>query len=110
MPADDIVPWYVGASSSRTCLTDPRDFNAPVANRPADSSAATLMATGLLLLAQVENNPANVGRWTSSAIHVSPHASIVPIRLLKSNTALERYHRFGMERALGQSVVEWDGQ
>ncbi len=47
-----------------------RDFNAPVANRPADSSAATIVATGLLLLSQVETDTANKKKWSDAAIKV----------------------------------------
>ncbi|KAK0224995.1 glycoside hydrolase family 88 protein [Armillaria nabsnona] len=53
LPSDGIVPW---------------DFNAPVANRPADSSAATIVATGLLLLSQVEADTANKKKWSDAAI------------------------------------------
>lgn len=53
-----------------------RDFNAPLEPaRPADSSAATIGATGLLLLAEMEMSlsPANTsGRdlWTNAAVQV----------------------------------------
>ncbi len=47
-----------------------RDFNAPVANRPADSSSATIVATGLLLLSQVETDTANKKKWSDVAIEV----------------------------------------
>ncbi|KAK0224998.1 Six-hairpin glycosidase-like protein, partial [Armillaria nabsnona] len=40
-------------------LSNGIDFNAPVANRPADSSAATIVATGLLLLSKLETDAAN---------------------------------------------------
>jgi len=60
-----------------TCLTLLyRDFNAPLEPaRPADSSAATIGATGLLLLAEMEMSlsPANTsGRdlWTNAAVQV----------------------------------------
>ncbi|KAL4074716.1 glycoside hydrolase family 88 protein [Scleroderma yunnanense] len=54
LPSDNVVPW---------------DFNAPlVPMRPADTSAATIASTGLLLLAQKEislspPNTANAARW-----------------------------------------------
>ncbi|KAG6919910.1 hypothetical protein DXG01_013259 [Tephrocybe rancida] len=58
IPADGIVPW---------------DFNAPLepAPRPADSSAATIASTALLLLAQVETSKANAKYYTNSAIHIT---------------------------------------
>ena len=58
------------------CKTFHRDFNAPLQPpRPADSSAATIAATGLLLLAQMEMSlsPANTtGRdlWSGAAVKV----------------------------------------
>ncbi|KAG6919912.1 hypothetical protein DXG01_013261 [Tephrocybe rancida] len=58
IPADGIVPW---------------DFNAPLtpAPRPADSSAATIAATGLLLLAKVETSQTNADYYTNSAINIT---------------------------------------
>jgi len=55
VPKDGIVPW---------------DFNAPLepAPRPADSSAATIAATGLLLLAKYETNNAASKKYSSAAI------------------------------------------
>ena len=53
-----------------------RDFNAPLhPPRPADSSAATIASTGLLLLANMEKSltpPNNTGYdiWTGHAIKV----------------------------------------
>ncbi|CAK5280944.1 unnamed protein product [Mycena citricolor] len=56
LPADGIVPW---------------DFNAPLtpAPRPSDSSAATVVATGLILLASVET-PDNVDKWRNLAMTI----------------------------------------
>ncbi|KAF8831798.1 hypothetical protein HHX47_DHR1001178 [Lentinula edodes] len=50
--------------------SDSRDFNAPLdpPPRPADSSAATVAANGLLLLAQVD--PTNAANWTNAAIQI----------------------------------------
>ncbi|KAJ3795891.1 glycoside hydrolase family 88 protein [Lentinula aff. detonsa] len=55
IPSDGIVPW---------------DFDAPLSPspRPADSSAATIAANGLLLLAQVD--PANATNWSNAAIQI----------------------------------------
>ncbi|KAE9395807.1 d-4,5 unsaturated-glucuronyl hydrolase-like protein [Gymnopus androsaceus JB14] len=55
IPSDGIVPW---------------DFNAPLdpPPRPADSSAATIAANGLLLLAQVD--PTQADKWTNAAINI----------------------------------------
>ncbi|KAJ7168322.1 glycoside hydrolase family 88 protein [Mycena crocata] len=60
MPSDGIVPW---------------DFNAPLtpAPRPADSSAATIMANGLLLLGSVETTAAAGRVWTKAAISLLNH-------------------------------------
>ncbi|KAG7453040.1 glucuronyl hydrolase [Guyanagaster necrorhizus] len=55
LPSNGIVPW---------------DFNAPVENRPADSSAATIVATGLLLLSKVETDPTNSTNWSTAAISI----------------------------------------
>ncbi|KAJ7184363.1 glucuronyl hydrolase [Mycena filopes] len=57
LPSDGIVPW---------------DFNAPLvpAPRPADSSAATIAATGLLLLATVDTTPGAAKLWTNAAINL----------------------------------------
>ncbi|KAJ7063537.1 glycoside hydrolase family 88 protein [Mycena amicta] len=52
LPANGIVPW---------------DFNAPQP-RPADSSAATIMANGLLLLGSVETTPAAGQQWINAAV------------------------------------------
>lgn len=50
-----------------------RDFNAPLvpAPRPADSSAATIGANALLLLAKSEQCPAAAKRWSDAAIQVN---------------------------------------
>ena len=49
-----------------------RDFNAPLtpAPRPADSSAATVAATALLLLARSESTPSAAKPWSDAAIQV----------------------------------------
>ncbi|KAF7353694.1 Glycoside hydrolase family 88 protein [Mycena venus] len=55
LPSDGIVPW---------------DFNAPLvpAPRPADSSAATIAANGLLLMATLD--PDNSSKWTNAALNL----------------------------------------
>ncbi|KAJ7043078.1 glycoside hydrolase family 88 protein [Mycena alexandri] len=57
LPSDGIVPW---------------DFNAPLipAPRPADSSAATIAATGLLLLGSLETDPSQSKVWINAAINL----------------------------------------
>ncbi|KAF5386569.1 hypothetical protein D9615_001919 [Tricholomella constricta] len=57
IPADGIVPW---------------DFNAPLipAPRPADSSASTIAANALLLLAKHESVPASAQMYTDAAINL----------------------------------------
>ena len=75
IPVDGIVPWYVTfsykwPSFQWVCFT--RDFNAPLipAPRPADSSAATIAANGLLLLSQVEPSLSLKQKWSNAAIGV----------------------------------------
>lgn len=57
LPQDGVVPW---------------DFNAPLvpAPRPADSSAATIAATGLLLLAKHESSSAAAKMYSDAAINL----------------------------------------
>lgn len=55
MPSNGIVPW---------------DFNAPPAGRPADSSAAMIMANGLLLLAQIDTETTRRPTWSNVAIQI----------------------------------------
>ncbi|KAL0567193.1 hypothetical protein V5O48_014805, partial [Marasmius crinis-equi] len=62
IPKDGIVPW---------------DFNAPIKDpkvpggvRPADSSAATIAATGLLRLAEVETSPEKAKKWIDGALMI----------------------------------------
>ncbi|KAJ7460940.1 glucuronyl hydrolase [Mycena galericulata] len=57
LPSDGIVPW---------------DFNAPLLPppRPADSSAATIAANGLLLLGTLETSPAAGQKWIQAAINL----------------------------------------
>jgi len=81
LPSDGIVPW---------------DFNAPLVPppRPADSSAATIVVNGLLLLAKHENSPANAAKWTNAAI-----------RILDSITSLA--WRPEWESLLSNGTVNW---
>jgi hypothetical protein len=55
LPSDGVVPW---------------DFNAPLipAPRPADSSAATIAATGLLLMGTLDK--ANSQKWINAALNL----------------------------------------
>ncbi|KAJ4488572.1 glucuronyl hydrolase [Lentinula aciculospora] len=55
IPSDGVVPW---------------DFDAPLnpPPRPADSSAATIAANGLLLLAQLD--PADADHWSNAAVQI----------------------------------------
>lgn len=74
IPSDGNVPWYTDLCYLYTLTQIKpylcRDFNAPLdpPPRPADSSAATVAANGLLLLAQVD--PTNAANWTNAAIQV----------------------------------------
>lgn len=69
-----------------------RDFNAPLKpSRPADSSAATIAATGLLMLSAMEKslqppNTANAQMWSDAAIKVS--GSLDPMCLLSELDSL----------------------
>lgn len=82
IPSDGIVPWYVDSflfqmhSLLRLLISSRRDFNAPLdpPPRPADSSAATIAANGLLLLAQVD--PSQADKWTNAAINVRSFDSL----------------------------------
>jgi len=67
LPSDGIVPW---------------DFNAPLipAPRPADSSAATIAATGLLLLGSLETTAAAGKVWTDAAINLLSHITTLAWR------------------------------
>lgn len=49
--------------------TVPWDFNAPVP-RPADSSAATIVINGLLLLSQQETTTKAKNHWTNAALQI----------------------------------------
>jgi hypothetical protein len=77
IPRDGTVPWCVwSAVSSYLILLNLvcRDFDAPVdPPRPADTSAATIAATALLLLANMEksltpSNTTGYKLWTEHAI------------------------------------------
>ena len=79
IPADGVIPWYASShNESAPCRSPlPRDFDAPDTDRPADSSAATIVATGLLLLSQIETDSGNAQKWRSSAIEVGSSAHYV---------------------------------
>ena len=78
IPEDGVVPWFV-AVLSRVRIrpeidVDARDFNAPVAGRPADTSAAMVATNALLLLSQQEtkvNNASGAAYYQSVAQQVS---------------------------------------
>ncbi|TFK27350.1 glucuronyl hydrolase [Coprinopsis marcescibilis] len=56
LPSDGVVPW---------------DFNAPLnPTRPADSSAAALVANALLLIARQETDQGQIKYWTDNAIRI----------------------------------------
>ncbi|KAJ7581498.1 glucuronyl hydrolase [Mycena floridula] len=55
IPANGVIPW---------------DFNAPEEDRPADSSAATIIANGLLMLSQHETDHHLAKKWTNAAIDI----------------------------------------
>ena len=65
LPSSGIVPWFVSLGQFLELYeltATNRDFNAPDdGSRPADSSAATITASALLLLSRIEQSlsPAN---------------------------------------------------
>ncbi len=69
-------------TESLSLTNDSRDFNAPVENRPADSSAATIVATGLLLLSKVETDILNRVKWWTAAINVRYSGSALSLTRL----------------------------
>lgn len=85
-----------------------RDFNAPVNGRPADSSAATIVANGLLLLSQQEITTLNRVKWAIAAIQVRCCTSA---RILaKLGADFEQDHSAVVEAFVAEPVIEWDGQ
>ncbi|KAF9466278.1 glycoside hydrolase family 88 protein [Collybia nuda] len=80
LPSDGIVPW---------------DYNAPLipAPRPADSSAATIAATGLLMLSKYETTSAASKTYSDAAIN-----------LLNSITKLS-WNRPGWQSILSNGTV-----
>ena len=51
-----------------------RDFDAPVARRPYDTSSATIAASGMLMLSRFErrvSNTTGADYWANAAIRVS---------------------------------------
>ncbi|KIY62716.1 glycoside hydrolase family 88 protein [Cylindrobasidium torrendii FP15055 ss-10] len=55
IPKDGVIPW---------------DFNAPIAGRPADSSAAMLSVVGLLMLSDVETDSSNADKYEKAALNI----------------------------------------
>ncbi|ESK94259.1 glycoside hydrolase family 88 protein [Moniliophthora roreri MCA 2997] len=66
LPKDGIVPWDFKAP-----LNDPKNFGV----RPADSSAATVAATGLLLLADTETDRSAAESWIAGAVKLLDNIS-----------------------------------
>ncbi|KAF8919245.1 Six-hairpin glycosidase-like protein [Mucidula mucida] len=71
------------------------DFNAPVSQRPADSSAATIVASGLLYLAQLEESgSSNAQKWQTAAIQILNHITALawnePWQSLLSNGTVNK--------------------
>lgn len=115
IPADGIVPWCVIFSCkwpSYQWVRSTRDYNAPLipAPRPADSSAATIAANGLLLLSQLEPSPSLKQKWSDAAIGVcffSPEqATIWQI----PSTAFEQRDAIGLASILAEFTIQWNGQ
>ena len=74
VPQGGIVPWFAVRYPPLSWLIEiqSRDFNAPLqpAPRPADSSAAAIAVSGLLLLAQGEINDTMRHHWIDNALHL----------------------------------------
>lgn len=90
-----------------------RDFNAPLtpAPRPADSSAAAVVATALLLLARSESTPAAAKPWSDAAIQVYNYT--LSSRLHQFNDEwldFEQYYRPRVASFMAKSASQWDGQ
>ena len=94
-----------------------RDFNAPTPS--ADTSAATIAATSLLLLAQMEMSlsPANsTGRdfWSNAAIKV--RRALVPTPTSADNYNLVehldsgRHDYVSMAADVAELIIKWYGQ
>ena len=122
IPSDGVVPWYVRPPHCHTYqflffffffFFLHRDFNAP--SPPADTSAATIAATGLLLLSEMEMSlsPVNTtGRdlWRAEAIQVrrassaiSKHHDPHPGVCLDSS----RHDGISMAACMAEFTVEW---
>ena len=90
-----------------------RDFNAP--SPPADTSAATIAATGLLLLSEMEMSlsPVNTtGRdlWRAEAIQVRRASSAISKRHdphLGVCLDSSRHDRISMAACMAEFTVEW---
>jgi len=84
LPTNENVPW---------------DFNAP-APRQADSSAATIVINGLLLLSQHETTTEAKNRWTNSALQILSNITSLAWNpawqsLLSNGTVDEPKHKMG---------------
>lgn len=67
VPWSDLsIPFRIIQTQINNCF---RDFNAP-APRPADSSAATIVVNGLLLLSQQETTTEAKNQWTNAALQI----------------------------------------
>lgn len=74
LPQGGIIPWFAICYPPFFGVNyqfQSRDFNAPLQPpRPADSSAATIAASGLLLLAQGETDDIKSRYWIDNALHL----------------------------------------
>lgn len=115
IPADGIVPWCATFSCkwlSYQSVRFTRDYNAPLipAPRPADSSAATIAANGLLLLSQVEPSPSLKQKWSDAAIEVyffSPEQAMI---WQLPSTASEQRDAIGLASILAEFIIQWNSQ
>jgi len=84
LPANENIPW---------------DFNAPVP-RPADSSAATIVINGLLLLSRQETTTEAKNQWTNAALQILNNITTLAWNpawqsLLSNGTVNEPEHNVG---------------
>ena len=122
MPSDGIVPWLVLPTRIQwipgSNIFISRDFNAPLSPpRPADSSATTVAANGLLLLSKLEHSRSNFtgsSLWTNFAIQVCSAGRFNALWF--ANDALScliapgQSHKTRLETRVAESSLERDRQ
>ena len=108
---NETVPWSVSIPFGlcrHKLIKDFRDFNAP-APRPADSSAATIVINGLLLLSQQETTTEAKNQWTNAALQILNNITTLAWNppwqsLLSNGTVNEPAHNVGTGTTYGPSI------